>query len=59
MNKKYEAIKRREIQPTPILEGEDALKFIQEFVKANERMTEESVREAREKAFKIKFKVIE
>lgn len=59
MNEKYEAIKRREIQATPILEGEDALKFIQEFVKANERMTEESIKEAKKKAFKIKFKVIE
>jgi len=48
----------RYIEPTPILEGEDALRFIKELVKTNEKITSKTIEEVREKVFSIKFSVI-
>ena len=47
------------IEPTPVLEGDDALRFVKELVETNKKITADSIKKAREKAFSIKFTVIE
>ena len=47
------------IEPTPVLKGKDAMKFVKELVETNKKISPDAVNRAKEKAFSIKFKVIE
>lgn len=47
------------IKPTPVLEGEDAIRFIKELVETNKKISPEAIKEAKRKAFSIKFKIVE